>query len=120
MSIFPTRFQFSSTPLWAAFALLLGLLISTPALAIELDAAKSQGLVGERADGYLGIVVESPSAEVKALVEDVNAKRRVRYQEIADNNSIDLADVEARAGQRAIELTASGGWVFQARWQQKP
>ena len=120
MSISLSRFQFSSTAFWAAMALLMSLLIGTPALALELDAAKSQGLVGERADGYLGIVVESPSAEVKALVEDVNAKRRARYQQIASNNNIDLADVEARAGQRAIELTASGGWVFQARWQQKP
>jgi uncharacterized protein YdbL (DUF1318 family) len=89
-------------------------------MAIELDTAKSQGLVGERADGYLGIVVQSPSSEVTALVETVNAKRRARYQEIASKNNIDLADVEARAGQRAIQLTDSGGWIFQARWEQKP
>lgn len=100
--------------------LIAGLLTSGLALAIELDAAKAQGLVGERVDGYLGAVSDNPSAEVKALIEDVNGKRRDRYQAIAAKNNIDLADVEARAGQRAIELTASGGWVFQARWQQKP
>lgn len=100
--------------------LVAGLLTSGLAMAIELDAAKTQGLVGERLDGYLGSVSDSPSAEVKALIEDVNGKRRSRYQEIAAKNNIDLADVEARAGQRAIELTASGGWIFQARWQQKP
>ena len=100
--------------------LVAGLLSSGLALAIELDGAKAQGLVGERVDGYLGAVSDSPSAEVKALIEDVNAKRRTRYQQIAAKNNIDLADVEARAGQRAIELTASGGWVFKARWQQKP
>jgi uncharacterized protein YdbL (DUF1318 family) len=106
---------------WLVFlTFLAGLLFSGSALALELDVAKSQGLVGERADGYLGVVVESPSAEVTALVETVNAKRRARYQQIASKNNIDLADVEARAGQRAIQLTASGGWFFQARWEQKP
>lgn len=104
----------------ALITFLAGLMFSGSALAIELDAAKAQGLVGERADGYLGVVVDPPSAEVSALVENVNAKRRARYKEIASKNNIDLADVEARAGQRAIQLTASGGWVFQSRWQQKP
>ena len=100
--------------------LAVGLLTSGLALAIELDGAKAQGLVGERVDGYLGAVTDSPSAEVKALIDGVNGKRRSRYQQIAAKNRIDLADVEARAGQRAIELTASGGWIFEARWQQKP
>jgi uncharacterized protein YdbL (DUF1318 family) len=103
-----------------ALLLVISLLTSGLALAIDLDGAKAQGLVGERVDGYLGSVSDSPSAEVAALIEDVNGKRRSRYQQIAANNNIDLADVEARAGQRAIELTASGGWVFQTRWQQKP
>ncbi len=95
-------------------------LFATAAHAIDLDSAKRQGLVGERADGYLGIVVADPSAEVKTLVDEVNGKRRARYEQIASSNNIDLADVEARAGQKAIEKTASGGWVFQARWAQKP
>jgi uncharacterized protein YdbL (DUF1318 family) len=97
-----------------------GMLFSTLAFAVDLDSAKSQGLIGERLDGYLGVVVENPSDEVKSLVEDVNTKRRARYQQIAKKNNIDLADVEARAGQKAIERTAPGGWVFQARWEKKP
>lgn len=97
-----------------------GLLLASAAYAIDLDTAKSRGLVGERADGYLGVVVQDPSAEVKELVADVNAKRRNRYQQIADQNGIDIADVEARAGQRAIELTADGNWIFISRWERKP
>jgi uncharacterized protein YdbL (DUF1318 family) len=97
-----------------------GLLISTFAFAIELDAAKKQGLVGERADGYLGVVVDNPSAEVVALVKDVNDKRRKAYQQIAQKNGIDIADVEARAGQVAIEKTPPGGWIFLSRWEKKP
>lgn len=97
-----------------------GLLFATAALAIELDTAKKQGLVGERADGYLGVVVESPSDAVVALVEEVNGKRRQAYEQIARNNGIDIADVEARAGQVAIDKTPPGGWIFYSRWEQKP
>lgn len=97
-----------------------GLLFATAALAIELDAAKKQGLVGERADGYLGAVIDGPSAEVVALVKEVNDKRRQAYEQIARKNGIDLADVEARAGQVAIDKTPPGGWIFYSRWEKKP
>ena len=110
----------NSTTWLQLMVLSVGMLLSTVAFAIDLDTAKSQGLIGERLDGYLGVVVENPSDEVKALVAEVNGKRRARYQQIAKKNNIDVADVEARAGQKAIERTASGGWVFQARWEKKP
>lgn len=100
-------------------ALCASLLFASLAYGIELDAAKSQGLVGERADGYLGVVVEAPSAEVEQLVKDVNGKRRTRYETIATRNSISLDDIEARAGQKAIEMTPSGGWIFRTSWEQK-
>lgn len=93
--------------------LLLIALIASPlsAWSMELDAAKQQGLVGEQADGYLGIVTPSPSSEVTALVEEVNAKRRAQYQRIATQNGIALADVEALAGQKTIDKTPSGYYV---------
>ena len=100
--------------------LALFLLLGAQAHAIDLETAKADGLIGERADGYLGIVVDEAPADVVELVDSVNAKRRQRYQQIAERNQIELADVEARAGQKAIEKTASGGWIFQAGWQQKP
>jgi len=108
-----------AAPLRALIAAMM-LLLATVAHAMDLDTAKSRGLVGERADGYLGVVVDDPSPEIKSLVADVNAKRRERYEQIAKQNGIDLADVEARAGQRAIQLTTSGGWVFVSRWEKKP
>jgi uncharacterized protein len=111
--------QNTNNSLFRILLLTAGLLFSTLAFALELDAAKAQGLVGERADGYLGIVVKNPDAQVVALVDEVNDKRLARYKEIAAQNGIDLADVEARAGQRAIALTAAGGWIFRSSWEQK-
>ena len=51
------------------------LLITQPAYAIDLQTAKSQGLVGETQSGYLS-AVKSPSAETKALIESINLKRK--------------------------------------------
>ena len=94
-------------------------LASLSVFAIDLDTAKADGVVGERADGYLGAVRGSASAEVRALIDDINAKRRDKYQRIAAKNSIPLAEVEALAGKKTIQKTPSGGWVFVETWRQK-
>lgn len=95
------------------------LLASLSVFAIDLDTAKADGLVGERADGYLGAVRGSASAEVRSLIDDINAKRKAQYQRIAAKNSIPLAEVEALAGKKTIEKTPARGWVFVETWRQK-
>jgi len=99
-------------------ALALSLLIALPAFALELGDAKSQGLVGETNSGYLAAV--KPSADVTALIEKINSKRKAYYQNIANKNSISLEAVEVRAGQKAIEKTPAGEFINTgAGWQQK-
>ncbi|MCB1705400.1 MAG: YdbL family protein [Halioglobus sp.] len=83
--------------------------MALPAIALELDEAKSAGLVGETNMGYIAAV--QPSPEVDALVMSINSQRKVYYQEIADKNGISLQAVEARAGLKAIEKTAPGDYV---------
>jgi hypothetical protein len=92
-------------------ALTLALLLPLLAHAVTLDEAKQQGLVGEDASGYLEAVVARPDKAVRDLVAEVNAKRRAEYERIADENGIDVADVEALAGKKAIEKTAPGHYV---------
>jgi uncharacterized protein len=90
------------------------------ALAADLTEAKAAGLVGERADGYLGLVVEAAPGDVKALIIDVNARRRAEYARIAAENGIEQSQVEAVAGRKAIERTAPGGWILlNGGWQRK-
>ncbi|HBC57517.1 MAG TPA: DUF1318 domain-containing protein [Gammaproteobacteria bacterium] len=92
--------------------LVLSMLIwSTPVLSLTLDEAKRQGLVGEQRDGYLGIVIGSPSPDVHQLVTSINDKRRAKYREIANRNNTSLNSVESLAGQKAIEKTASGQYI---------
>lgn len=104
----------------ARLVLLSLLLAAGSAFAIDLDQAKAEGLVGETLEGYLGIVGDSASAEVEALVEEVNARRRAEYERIARQNGIEIEEVEALAAKKAIDKTPPGGWVrLNGRWQQK-
>ncbi len=94
---------------------------SAPAWAITLDQAKSQGLVGEQPNGYLGVVVANASGEVQALVADINQKRKAEYQGIARRNNTSVEAVEALAGKKAIDRTPPGHYVRQpsGQWVKK-
>lgn len=93
-----------------AFALIVFMLVfSMQAFALSLDAAKSQGLVGEQPNGYLGVVKATPAAV--QLVSDINAKRRQAYERIAQQNGITVEQVEKLAGQKAIAKTAQGHYI---------
>jgi uncharacterized protein YdbL (DUF1318 family) len=92
--------------------LLLGVLWSPwPSWGLTLEEAKTQGVVGEQPNGYLGIVQPGASAEVQALVNDVNQKRRQMYADIARRNSTKPEAVEMLAGKTAIDNTKPGNFV---------
>jgi hypothetical protein len=95
------------------------LLIVQPAYSIDLQTAKNQGLVGETTNGYLA-AVKSPSPEVSALIESINAKRKEKFKEIAARNNTSLEAVEQLAGKKAIEKSTPGSYVkVGGSWQQK-
>jgi uncharacterized protein YdbL (DUF1318 family) len=100
------------------------LLLLTPvfACAVTLDEAKQQGWLGERPDGYLGLVKPSSSPDTVDLMKDINRKRRSLYQDIAAKNGTALSAVEALAGKKAIEKTPSGQFIMQpdGNWVRKP
>jgi len=104
----------------ALLALLLLCVVALPAWAMSLDQAKIDGLVGEQASGYLGIVSPPGSREVRDLVENVNLRRRDEYERIAARNGIALLQVEQLAGKRAIERSPKGHFVRlpNGSWQQ--
>jgi uncharacterized protein YdbL (DUF1318 family) len=94
-----------------------GLVAVQPLFALTLDEAKSKGLVGEKSDGYLGLV-STGNGEAQALTNEVNQKRRQAYEEIARRNGTSLNAVETLAGEKAVANTkpgnfveGSGGWV---------
>ena len=90
--------------------LVLFLLAVSPAFGISVEEAKTKGWVGERPNGYLGVV--NPAApEAQALANEVNEKRRQAYEDIAKRNRTQLDAVEALAGEKAIQNTKSGYFV---------
>lgn len=93
--------------------------VALPALAIDLQTAKQQGLVGETPTGYLAAVVKA-NAEVEDLITTINTKRKAKYTEIARKNGISLEKVEKLAGKKAIEKTPTGQYVkIDGAWLKK-
>ncbi len=85
--------------------------------ALTLQEAKSQGVLGETPDGYLGLVSPTASSEVKSLMNTVNQKRKQKYQEIAQRNGTQLRAIEVLAGKTAIKKTKPGHYIkLSGKW----
>lgn len=70
-------------------------------------AARSTGQIGEKTDGYLGIV-GAGSAELRRLVEDLNIKRRALYTERAQASGATVEEYAMTSGCRLITQTVPG------------
>ena len=93
----------------AAFAVALGG-FAAPAYAQRdpaYAAARASGEVGEKMDGYLGIVgAETP--ELRRLVNDINIKRRAVYSQRAQATNATIEEYALTAGCQAILATTPG------------
>lgn len=112
-----------STMLNAAGAMLALGLVAAPALAQRdpaYQAARESGQVGEKMDGYLGIV-GAATPQLRAMVDDLNIRRRAVYAEQAQANNATLEEYAFTAGCLAISRTVAGE-MYQApdgSWQQR-
>ena len=96
-----------------------GLSMALPAAAIDLDQARTQGMVGERSDGLVGAVDANASAEVRSLVETVNAARLQEYKSIAQKNGTPLDAVQTVAGEKQVQRARQNKWFVMdasGRW----
>lgn len=99
-----------------AAALLLGATATTAAYAQRdpaYQAARSQGLIGELPTGYVGFV-SAPSPAIKALVDDINIKRKAVYTEQAAANGVTVEEFAFRNGCRLISEKTVAGEKYQA------
>ncbi len=84
--------------------------IAAPAFAQRdpaYDSARSAGEVGEKMDGYLGIVVAETEA-LRRIVNSINIKRRAVYSDKAQAANATLEEYAFAAGCQAILKTAPG------------
>lgn len=83
-------------------------------------AARADGKVGEKMDGYLGIV-GSATPDLSAMVDDINIRRRAVYAERAQSEGATLEEYAFTAGCLAISRTTAGE-MYQApngSWKQR-
>ncbi|MEX1251780.1 MAG: YdbL family protein [Hyphomonas sp.] len=85
-----------------------------------IDAAIASGTVGERIDGYLG-VVGSADAAVTRKVQDINNRRRAVYEQTARDNNTTVQIVAQLAGEKQIAKLQPGQFYMDesGRWQSK-
>lgn len=91
------------------------------AWAMDIHSAKDQGLVGEANTGYLAAVVDAPSDEVKALISEVNQKRKAQFKSTAGKTGATLEQVRLRFHELAVERTKPGHYYQDqaGNWKQK-
>jgi uncharacterized protein YdbL (DUF1318 family) len=99
---------------------MLAVFAATPADAGSREL-KSSGSVGETVDGYLGLVNDSASQDMRAEVNSINAARRAAYEEASGDTGRPLSEVQAVAGARLREKAQPGDWIQNAagEWVQK-
>jgi len=91
------------------------------AWAIDIRTAKAEGLVGEANTGFVAAVQTPASAEVRALIADVNSKRKAQFESTARKTNTTAAQVANRFYELAVQRTASGHFYQDSagRWKKK-
>jgi uncharacterized protein YdbL (DUF1318 family) len=101
---------------------LMGLMVPAAAPAQDsasILAARRAGLIGERYDGYLGIVNPNASAEVRRQVAALNIRRRSLYSSLAARKGVSPQEVGITAACSLFRRIAVGEFYLpgQGGWQ---
>ena len=91
------------------------------AWAIDIHAAKDQGLVGEATTGYLAAVQSPASTDVNALIAEVNKKRKAQFEATAQKTGTTVAQVRNRFYELAVQKTHAGHYYQDSggKWVKK-
>lgn len=99
----------------AAAVLAAGLLVSAaPASAASatIENAKNSCIVGEQADGYLGVVSGAEASEaLRREVRDINQQRKAAYADLARRNGVTIEVTAALTAEKLMNQARSGQCV---------
>ena len=90
--------------------MLAALALPAPAMAQRdpaYEAARKSGQVGEKMDGYLGVIGSQPAA-IQNMVADLNRQRRENYTQRAQAQSVTLQEYALTQGCVLISRTEPG------------
>jgi uncharacterized protein YdbL (DUF1318 family) len=85
-----------------------------------VDAAKTAGIVGEQADGFLGFVKPSSDPALKGAVQEINEGRAALYRQAAAKNGVSVEVAGASAYTTVVQARIKpgehykpngGGWM---------
>ena len=104
--------------IWKPTGLALAAVVATAAVALMVPSAMAQrdpayaaaraaGQIGEQPDGYLGFA-SSPTPAIRALVEDLNIKRKAKYTESAQSTGSTVQQFAFTSGCNLIASTKPG------------
>jgi len=100
----------STVPLWtpSAFAQV----AETISAKTIVDQAKTDKLVGEKLNGYLGFIAPSVSTEVRDAVNEINIKRKSIYTRLAREQNVGVADVAGLTGEKLVAKAKPGEMIM--------
>lgn len=75
-----------------ALAIASGAMLASAQNASVLETAKTQGVIGETWEGYIGFA-KTPSDAVRAEVDALNIKRRAAYTQLASQRGATVQEV---------------------------
>ncbi len=95
--------------------------VMSPANADPLDDFRNAGVIGERFDGYLEVRDPAAGADARALIREVNEKRRAVYTKRASEQGVPPDAVGRVYAQRIVADVPRGVWIKRedGSWAQK-
>ena len=85
----------------SVYVIIITLLLTAPVSAADVGEAKAKGQACEQSNGYLRAAANTPE-DVKALVKNVNAKRKEQYTKIATKNGVTMDQVAKLTAKKLI------------------
>ncbi|MEL7487585.1 MAG: YdbL family protein [Pseudomonadota bacterium] len=95
-------------------------LASAAAAPAAVERAKSECLIGERNDGYLGVVSgKSIDEALQREIRSINQRRKAAYEQIAARNGVTVNDTARLTAEKLINgarrgecvQNAAGAWI---------
>jgi uncharacterized protein YdbL (DUF1318 family) len=93
------------------------------ALSPRLEQAKARCVIGEQADGYLGVVGSAEAdAEIRRELREVNQQRKAAYEQLAQTNGVTTEIAAQITAERLLNAAPSGQCIRDAagQWVKKP
>jgi uncharacterized protein YdbL (DUF1318 family) len=87
----------------------------------QIEEAQRQGVIGERIDGYLGVVSGNVDPALMRKMNEINNMRRALYDDISRRTGTSPAQVARLTGEKQIAKAKAGEFVMRenGRWTKK-